>query len=367
MISSDNQIVNKYIKNLSLNEKTGDEQIDKIVKNYNSSYILRVMNKINNKVLSGGENQTSQEEPKKDQVKILDIVSETPVNKEEIKVINIVDNNNGVISQVPIEKIVSKPVSKPVSRLVDTVTSSEMPSVLPIEQLSATSSDDLAPKPVSKMVEKVIDSVTSSEMPSVLPIEQLSATSSDVPNIRESETFMKADSVTSSEVPPVIPSEQLSTTSYINHDRNANATTTSTEIPEPVTKSELSDIFIQEKIQAPTIKMSVKDLIEKLKVKSTLLKQKESELKSKETELDNRQKIIVQAEDDSRRKLDEVNKQVDDLKKQKEQLTIEVEGLKNESAKLKDSISEIEVVNNDLVLTETDSKPAQSLLEKIFG
>lgn len=328
MINSDNQIVNKYIKNLSLNGKTGDEQIDEIIKNYNSSYILRVINKINNKVLSGGNDQTSQEEPKKtEELKLIDTLSDTPV-KEPMKVIKIVDSSNGTVTQVPVE-------NKAIARNV----------VNPREQQ--------------------VDSVTSSEMPSVIPTEQLSATSSEAP-VRESETFMKLDSVTSSEMPPVIPTEQLSATSGV---RDVTATTTSTEIPEPVTKSEISEIFIQDNKQKhTTLKMTVKKLIEQLKVKSSLLKQKESELTTKETEIDNRQKIIVQAEDDIRRKLEEMGKQVDELKKQKEQLVTEVEGLKNESVKLKDSMSEIEVdLNNGLALTETDSKPAQSLLAKIFG
>lgn len=54
MINSDPQNINKYIKNLNLNNNTGDVDIDKIINNYNSNYILRVINKINNKILKGG-------------------------------------------------------------------------------------------------------------------------------------------------------------------------------------------------------------------------------------------------------------------------------------------------------------------------
>lgn len=60
MMNSNNQNINEYINNLNINGKTGNEELDKIVKNYNPSYILKVMNKINNKVFLGGNNQTEQ-------------------------------------------------------------------------------------------------------------------------------------------------------------------------------------------------------------------------------------------------------------------------------------------------------------------
>ena len=266
MINSDNQTVNKYINNLSINGNTSDEQIDKIIENYNSDYILRVMNKINNKVHRGGANQNKM-----------------------VKDISIVDSNNSTI------------------RKVSVVPSSEMPPNIPSKQMGDTSLDD---------------------------------------------------SITSSEMPPNIPSSQMGDTT----------TFTELPVPVPVTNSELSEIFSPKKKKKSTLKMSVEKLIEKLKLKSKLLKKKEFELKYKETELDNRQKNIVQSEDDSKLKLDDINKQISDLKKQKEQFISEIKDLKTKYVRLTDTVSEIEVeTNNDLSLTETNSNPIQSLLEKIFS
>lgn len=344
MVNSDNNTVNKYIKNLEINGITGEQNIDKIIKNYNPGYILKVMNKINKKVLTGGEDATSQEEKKED---------------NKISSINIVDNVSGTISSIPVEKTVD-------------VVSSEVntPKVVSDVDLSAASSD------MTKVADNNL-STTSSEMPVEVPkVEaELSATSSEMPPVvKESEQiFIKSESVTSSEVPDVIASENMSSTSSVFP---GIMTSTSTEIPEPVSKSEIAEIFVSEKNaeakpevkkQEPTIKVAAKELIEKLKVKSKLLNDKEAELKAKESELDNRQKIIVQLEEDGRRKLDEVNKQLEDLRKEKEDLTNQVNGLKNESDKLKDSLSEIEVNTNDILLTDTESKPVSSILSKLFG
>jgi len=318
MMNSDNQIVNKYIKNLTSNGKTGDEDIDKIIKNYNSEYILKVINKINKKVLVGGDEPTSQEAPKTEVVTIPASKPDENKNKK-LESINVVDNVSGKVSTVPVEQTKNTNGSA-------SVTSSEVSSIF-AEQ----------PKAVSDL------SVTSSELPKM--VTDLSATSSDLPPSIQSEQM----SATSSVVPGLI-------------------TSTSTEIPEPVTKTELADIFVPEKKEEKTsIKLSIKELIEKLKVKSKLLNDKEAELKNKENELDNRQKIIVQLEEDSKRKLDEINTQLNELKTKKEQLNTEVNNLRVDSEKLEESLSDIQLSEADLKITETESKPVASLLNKIFG
>jgi hypothetical protein len=342
MMNSDNQIVNKYIKNLTSNGKTGDEDIDKIIKNYNSEYILKVINKINKKVLVGGDEPTSQEAPKTEVVTIPASKPDENKNKK-LESINVVDNVSGKVSTVPVEQTKNTNGSA-------SVTSSEVSSIF-AEQ----------PKAVSDL------SVTSSELPKM--VTDLSATSSEMPLPRDSKQpesiFIKSESATSSDLPPSIQSEQMSATSSVVPGL---ITSTSIEIPEPVTKTELADIFVPEKKEEKTsIKLSIKELIEKLKVKSKLLNDKEAELKNKENELDNRQKIIVQLEEDSKRKLDEINTQLNELKTKKEQLNTEVNNLRVDSEKLEESLSDIQLSEADLKITETESKPVASLLNKIFG
>ena len=294
MINYDNQTINKYINNLSLNGNTSDEQIDKIIENYNSSYILRIIKNINNKIHIGGA---------------------SPNNM--VKDITIVDSNNSTIRKVPVAPS-KKPQNIPSRRLKDTFS----------RRFDDTSSDDYG--------------------------------------ILKPTAFMQDDSVTSSEIPQNIPSRRLDDTS--SDDYSGTTILTEIPVPVPVTKSELSEIFLPKKKKESNLKMSVEKLIDKLKLKSKLLKEKEIKLKYKETEINSRQKKIVQSEDDSKLKLDDINKQINDLKKQKEQFVIEIEDLKNKYCKLNDSISEIEVdTNNDLSLIETDSNPIQSLLEKIFS
>jgi hypothetical protein len=50
-IKSNPENINKYIKNLKSNGKTEDEDIDNIITKYNSDYILKVINKINQSIL----------------------------------------------------------------------------------------------------------------------------------------------------------------------------------------------------------------------------------------------------------------------------------------------------------------------------
>jgi hypothetical protein len=250
MTKTDSRNVNNYIKRLNITGKTGDNNIDKIIQNYNPNYILSVMNKINNKVLLGGNQPQTQQ------------FSDTSTEA----------NNH---------------------------------------QHSKTLSDT---------------SIDASNQPQ-------SRQSSDT-SINASNQYQ---------------TQQFSDTSISNLDY------TDTD---------------ESKEDTSSIKMSIKELLIKLKTKSNLLKKKDLELEEKETYLNKRQQTLLKLETDTNNTLKELGKDIDVLNKQKEELVSEVQKLRMLGDKIKDNISEIDLDFNNRYLTETDSETdsgsINELLKKLF-
>lgn len=287
MINSDNTTVKKYINNLNRYGKTGDARIDELVRNYSPSYVTKVMNKINTKILVGGSNGSNDSG-------VNGLLPETTERSTENNMngISIVDNANGTVSQVPVTSVSSpsrsSPMMTPPSRSSPMVTSPSR------HILSDTSSE----------MPSLGNTETTLEMPSFVNLPQSPSTNDLI------------SSNTSTEVPSINLHQELSTTSE-----------------NPVVESKTIDM-----------KMSVSEMIEKLKHKAMLLKQKEDELKSREA------------------RLEELERNVVDKRKQKEDLDSEIEILQNQQNTLKTNIGEIEQL-----LTESEIEPGTSFLQNIVN
>lgn len=315
IMNSDNDTVKLYINNLRNNNKTGEYQIDNIVNKYNSNYILRVINKINNKILSGGNNTTSVEEPKEEYK--LNFLTETTTNVEPIQVVNILNNLTGTILPVKINESVtpSKMTFEFNDRIFmkdDSITSSEMPFMIGGNNTQASDTSSAIP-PIDTMA--------------------LSDTSSAI-----------ASSATSSAIPS-IDTLALSDTSSTNGDLTDKL---SSEVIEPVTKSEMSEIFVTRGIEPVSLKEKVDTLIKNLKKKSELLKEKEMKMKEKEDELERRQKIVIQLEEDGKDRLDKIKNDLDDLIKQKDSMLKQRDEYTDESNKVRQELSEISNASTEI-------------------
>jgi chaperonin cofactor prefoldin len=120
MINNSESQNNKLIKNISSNNYSGDNEIDQVIKTNSSHQVLKIMNKIMNKVImAGGDNGTSQ------------VTS----------------------SENPVMAVPSATSSDMPAMMVPSATSSDMPAMM---NPSATSSD---------MPAMMVSSTTSSEIP----------------------------------------------------------------------------------------------------------------------------------------------------------------------------------------------------------
>jgi hypothetical protein len=97
MINKSNQDNLNLLQNISNNSLSGDYQIDQIIGNYSSEYISKVMNKILNNGLIGG--QTSEEEPRINNNKSLIALSETESSIVPPSNINIINMTAGTITE----------------------------------------------------------------------------------------------------------------------------------------------------------------------------------------------------------------------------------------------------------------------------
>lgn len=270
MINSDKNTVKKYINNLNRYGKSGDNQLDMLVNNYSSNYVTKVMNKINAKVLVGGNDGAASTNSG---IKHLFPATETESTAEPINSVSIVNSSTGITSRIPVTNLAASSQNSS-TKYESSETSSEMPL---LEQ-----SDISSESPVLG-TNDLISSNTSSEMPSELPV--LSTTSSENPVVE----------------------------------------------PKPV-----------------DMKLSVSEMIEKLKHKAMLLKQKEDELKSREA------------------RLEELERNVVDKRKERENLDSEIEILKNQQITLKTNISEIEQLLSE---SEVETGPSflQNIVNKVTG
>lgn len=166
MNNSDRNSIKKYIKNISNTGHSGDSTIDRIINSYSPNYIYRIMNKINNRILVGGSETESENNP----LAISD-TEKTP----KMDSITIVDNKAGL-----------------------SATSSEMPEPVSESKLSETSSE--MPFLQNPRAEPIGLSATSSEMPGSVSESKLSETSeifiSNQPAKKEEMI------VTTTEIPP---------------------------------------------------------------------------------------------------------------------------------------------------------------------
>lgn len=236
----------KYIRNLQLNNKTGDYSVDSVISKYDNSYINKIINKIYNKTQTGGSKSI-----------LNDLFTETETNEYAITKVNIVDlidkssftnlMGGGLYNVSEEEKVESSEEPFIRNNTILDETSSEMPTGMPnTTDLSATS--DVRDGDMF-MINNTITNETSSEMPNEMPnTTELSATS---------DVFVKNNTMldeTSSEIPNTT---DLSATS------DENILNTTTDIPNEMPVENIN-LNIPDLTMTDTELNSDKSMLEKL-------------------------------------------------------------------------------------------------------
>ena len=142
MINKSNQDNLNLLQNISNNSLSGDYQIDQIIGNYSSEYISKVMNKILNNGLIGGE--TSEEEPRINNNNSLITLTESESSIVPPSNINILNMTAGTITGSTVSAGTITDSTVPAGTITDstvpagTITDSTMPTKIITQSIMPT-------------------------------------------------------------------------------------------------------------------------------------------------------------------------------------------------------------------------------------
>jgi len=228
-----------------------------------------------------------------------------------------------------------------------------------------------SPLEVSKMMEKILNKV-------ILGGSNLSTTSQEqFGGDREIQTTTDMPTSTSSEIRGIFssgiqPSETSSDIPLGHSSRIPSGSTTSdivdgfSQIQPSTTSSDISDSYSKRIQTQPTdVKITIRNIIDKLKEKSDILDIKESTLKSLESELNNKKMALEEMEIEIKNKVQKLVKEIESLSKEKSDLESSVSSLKTEKKNYMSELSEISLNFKDISTDRTDSKP-KTFLSSLF-
>ena len=329
MMSTSNDNNRKMISEISDKGKTGNNQIDAIINNYSSEYIAKIMTKIINRGLVGG--QTS-EDPKDDNTKPKQAVSILSASETSIippSTINIIDKVTGSIDKPSV-----------ISKSADSTTSSDvfMPassgSSGPIGSPTSTDRKELAQGTTdtsSAMLSTVIPSTTSDIF---IPVKQTTQASQPAQAAQAVVDSATSSAMLSTVLPSTtsdifIPAKQVTQANQVAQATQATVdSATSSAMPLNINTSVVNSPTSTENITttdaasdaATAAAAASKKAIELVTEKNILLNEKEKILRNKEEELKKREEQIIQSEQNTKLNKDKIDKEIEELKKTKIEL-----------------------------------------------
>ena len=396
MMSTSNDNNRKMISEISDKGKTGNNQIDAIINNYSSEYIAKIMTKIINRGLVGG--QTS-EDPKDDNTKPKQAVSILSASETSIippSTINIIDKVTGSIDKPSvISKSADSTTSSDVFMPASSGSSGSSAPSGPIGSPTSTDRKELAQGTTdtsSAMLSTVIPSTTSDIF---IPVKQTAQASQPAQAAQAVVDSATSSAMLSTVLPSTtsdifIPAKQVTQANQVAQATQAAVdSATSSAMPLNINTSVVNSPTSTENITttdaasdaATAAAAASKKAIELVTEKNILLNEKEKILRNKEEELKKREEQIIQSEQNTKLNKDKIDKEIEELKKTKIELESSINKLKEEIKISNDKVKEandkvketnnkvtVPMVSNDQKIQSTESeKQNKSIFSKIFG